>query len=207
MRRILSLWTPLALPASGASSRSRLASDETAPVKLPVLHGFTEDGVCTLCQLTEVDQPGWIDISRQSIVATAYRAMVCIMGLHLRCVTDKCLHSAQYTFSGLSDWLPSAASESWEKEFVILKVPLSAPEIFSFCLRESRVEVSLKVFPELTYSETGGARLRRPVAYVETQSSSVVTEPQTLMIADRISGYLSIRQEFRVIIIEQTPSS
>ena len=67
-----------------------------------------------------------------------------------------CLHSAQYTFSGLSDWLPSAASESWEKEFVILKVPLSAPEIFSFCLRESRVEVSLKVFPELTYSETGG---------------------------------------------------
>jgi len=44
--------------------------------------------------------------SRES-VATAYRAMVCIMGLHLGGVSDKCLNSARYTFSGLSDWLPS----------------------------------------------------------------------------------------------------
>src|SRR5260370_2430740 len=33
---------------------------------LPALHGFTQDGLCTLCQLTEVDHPGRTDISAQS---------------------------------------------------------------------------------------------------------------------------------------------
>lgn len=139
--------------------------------RLPVLHGFTGNGLCTLCQLMEIDHPGLTDLrSEQSITATAYRAIVCVMGLHFGGVADKCLHSARFTFSGLSDWFPSAASESWDKEFITLKVPLNARDILSVSLRETRIEVHIKVHPELTSSKTDGARLTRSVPYVEIVS-------------------------------------
>ena len=161
--------------------------------RLPVLHGFTADGPCSLCQVIEVDQPGLTDFrSGQSIGATTYRAMVCVMGMHFGGVNDKCLSSARYTFSGLSEWLPSAARESWEKEYVVLKVPLNERDVLAFGLRARRVEVILKVFPELTNSKTDGARLSRSVAYVEIGSPVAESLSWYHYIGNRLENLFSL---------------
>src|SRR5208282_1244532 len=52
--------------------------------KLPVLHGFTEDGLCTLCDLMEVDRPGLTHLELgQSVVAVSYRVSACVTGMHI----------------------------------------------------------------------------------------------------------------------------
>jgi hypothetical protein len=178
---------------SAANLPSEISFGGGVPTRLPVLHGFTEDGPCTLCQLIEIDHPGRKDFGlEQSIVATTYRAMVCVMGMHLGGVNDKCLNSARYTFSGLSEWLPRAASESWEKEHIVLKVPLHERDIFAFGLRESRIDVSLKVFPELTNSESDGGRLSRSVPYVEIGSADVECLSWFRHIGNRLENLFSL---------------
>ena len=43
--------------------------------KFAVLHGFSEHGLCTLCDLVELDRPGSTDYGLgQSVAAIAYRA-------------------------------------------------------------------------------------------------------------------------------------
>jgi hypothetical protein len=80
---------------------------------IPALHGFTEDGPCTLCQLVEQIGPGRIDFAAgQSIKARSYKVLSCVNGMHINGIDDKCLTSAKYTFAGLSQWLPSAFTAS-----------------------------------------------------------------------------------------------
>jgi len=114
---------PLTLPGS------------TPREKMLVLHGSTEDGLCTLCDLMEVERPGRTDYSLgQSVVAVAYRVSACITGMHLGGSQDKCLKSARYTFSGLSDWLPNSISEKWETDYITLKIPFQPRDILECVL-------------------------------------------------------------------------
>jgi hypothetical protein len=179
--------------ASMANVAAEISLGGSVAARLPVLLGFTGDGLCTLCKLTEVSHPGLADFrSEQFIAATAYRAMVCVMGMHLGDVNDKCLNSARYTFSGLSEWLPSAASESWEKDYVVLKVPVNERDILAFGLRESRIEIILKVFPELTNSEVDGARLSRSVPYIEIRSLEAESLTWYSYIGNRLENLFSL---------------
>jgi hypothetical protein len=173
---------------------SALRSFNGGPVeRLPVLHGFTESGLCTLCQLTEVDQPGLADYSSsQSIMASAYRATVCITGIHLGGISEKSVTSARYTLTGLGDWLPEARTESWEDDYVVQRVPIEAKEIVAFALRENRVHVSLKVFSELTNSEIDGARVHRSIPYVEIESSTPESLSWYLDIGNRLENLFSL---------------
>jgi len=67
----------------------------SAREKLPVLHGFTEHGLCTLCDLVEADRPGLTDYKvGQSVAAIAYRVSACVTGMHLGGSRDECLNSA-----------------------------------------------------------------------------------------------------------------
>lgn len=161
--------------------------------KVPVLHGFTEDGLCTLCDLVELDHPGLTHYGLgQSIEAIAYRISTCVTGMHLGGSSDKCLNSARYTFSGLSDWLPKAASEKWDKDYITLKIPFKAQEVLDFSVLESRVRVALKVFSQFTSSLADGGRISKSVAYVEVESP----EPESLIwyyeIGNRLENLFSL---------------
>jgi len=161
--------------------------------KLLVLQGFTEGGLCTLCDLIEVERPGRTDYSLgQSVVAVAYRVSACVTGMHLGGSQDKCLKSARYTFSGLSDWLPKAISEKWETDYITLKIPFQPRNILEFCVRESRVQVKVKVFSHLTSRSADGARISKSMAYVDVESP----EPESLIwyydIANRLENLFSL---------------
>jgi hypothetical protein len=154
----------------GMSPLSNFCARSTGE-KLPVLHGFSEDGLCTLCDLVEADRPGLADHgSGQSIVATSYMVSACVAGMHLGGSADKCLNSARYSFSGLSDWLPKATSEIWDKDYITLKIPFKLRDILDFSVRGSRIQVTLKGFSQFTSGLEDGARISKSVNYVDVGS-------------------------------------
>lgn len=56
----------------------------TVQETVPVLHGFTEHGLCTLCDLIENGRPGLMHHElRQSIEATSYRISTIVTGMHM----------------------------------------------------------------------------------------------------------------------------
>ncbi len=59
-------------------------SESGAVPRIAFMHGFSADGICTLCQLTEIANPGLHDTSSGHwIEANSYRASLFIGGMHL----------------------------------------------------------------------------------------------------------------------------
>jgi hypothetical protein len=74
---------------------------EGARERISVLHGFTQLGRCTLCDLIESDRSGLTDYGlAEAINSKTYRASLCITGMHLNGSQDRCLNSARYIFTG-----------------------------------------------------------------------------------------------------------
>jgi hypothetical protein len=170
-----------------------ILSLRTARERLPVLLGFTENGLCTLCDLFETYRPGLAHLGlRQSIAAVAYRVSTCVAGMHIGGSGDKCLNSARYTFSGLSDWLPKAISETWDSDYITLKVPFKERDVLDFSTRESRVRVTLRVCSELTSGLAYGTRISKSVAYVEVGTPDPESLTWYYEIGNRLENLFSL---------------
>ena len=154
---------------------------------IPALHGFTEDGPFTLCQLVEQRGQGRANfIFGQSIQARSFRVLSCLGGMHINGINDKCLTSAKYTFEGLSAWFPRAFDEEWGANEIVVKIPMEPRQIQDFCLVDSRVRISIKVVSELTTGKDDPSRLSKSIASIEVQSPN----PQSLTWYQRIGGRL-----------------
>jgi len=154
---------------------------------IPALHGFTEEGLFTLCQLVEQGAPACTNFALgQAIKARSFRVLSCLGGMHVDGITDKCLTSAKYTFEGLSAWFPNAFDERWESDQIVVTVPLEPRQIQDFCLLDSRVRISVKVVSELTSGKDDPSRLSRSVASIEVESPG----PESLAWYRRIGGRL-----------------
>lgn len=163
------------------------------PVRFPALHGFTEHGPCTLLQMTEISRPGRCDFSlRQSITAVSYRALTCVMEMYVDSIDDKCLESAQYTFSGLSEWLPKASTESWESDHIIIKIPYRERDIVALGLLEGRVEFELKVHPTLESNDLDNSRVSRSVPYFKIRSTGAESLGWYLRTGNRLENLFSL---------------
>lgn len=172
---------------------SMLPLGSRTAARFPVLHGVTGDGICTLCQLVECDQPGLMDFKTGNFIsATSYRAMVSTMGIHIGGMDDKCLDSARYTFSGLNEWLPNAVTELWERDQIVLKLPLNERDLLAVGLREKHIEISVKLIPTLTTSETDGGRLSKSVAFVEIRSAGTESLSWYLHVGNRLENLFSL---------------
>jgi ApeA N-terminal domain 1 len=160
---------------------------------LPALHGFTEDGLCTLCDLIELNHPGLTHYGLgQSVGAVAYRVSACVTGLHIGGSQDKCLESARYTFTGLSDWLPKAISEKWGTDFITLEIPFQPRDILDFCVRENHVRVKIKAFSEFKSSLADGARISKSLAYVEVEGPEAESFAWYYEIGNRLENMFSL---------------
>jgi hypothetical protein len=167
--------------------------DGSVREKISVLHGFTEQGLCTLCDLVEIDRPGLTHYGLgQSITSIAYRASMCVTGMYLGGSQDECLTSARYTFTGLSDWLPNAATETWDDEQITIKIPFKDRDILDFSLLESRIHVTLKVFSQLTSRMVDAARISKSVVYVEVENPSEQSLVWYLDIGNRLENLFSL---------------
>ncbi len=154
---------------------------------IPALHGFTENGPFTLCQV--VEQPGPSSnkfATGPTIKARSFRILSCLSGIHINGISDKCLTSARYTFEGLSAWFPPAFDEKWETNQIVVTIPMKPRQIQDFCLLDSRVRISVTVGSELTSGKDDLSRLSRSIASIEVQSLN----PESLAWYRRIGGRL-----------------
>jgi hypothetical protein len=167
--------------------------NEAIGKKVSVFHGFTQDGLCTLCDLMVTEVPGSTHYGLgQQIKSVTYRVSMSVTGLHLGGSADKCLTSARFSYSGLSDWLPKATSEHWNADDITLKIPRKDREILGISVRHSRVRVAVKVFSQLTSNFIDGARMSKSVAYVDVESPT----PESLIwyyeIGSRLENLFSL---------------
>ncbi len=154
---------------------------------IPALHGFTDDGLFTLCQLVEQLGPGSTNFAvGQAIKARSFRVLSCLGGMHINGINDKCLTSAKYTYKGLSAWFPQAFDEKWDTDQIVVTIPMGPRQIQDFCLLDSRVRISVKVVSELTSGKDDPSRLSRSVASIRVQSPN----PESLAWYRRVGGRL-----------------
>jgi hypothetical protein len=182
---------PEYIRGENASRPSQWFFGQNEPERLPILYGITQDGVCTLFDLVVVDRPGRHELGL-SITAIVYRAAMCISGMHLTSSQDKCVNSARYTFTGLGEWLPKAITETWGNENIVLTVPLKERDILAFSLRGTHVQVSLKVFPQLTSSDTDDGRVSRSIPLIEIEVPSAECLSWYLEVGNRLENLFSL---------------
>ena len=147
--------------------------DDTIGQKISVLQGFTQDGLCTLCDLIAVDTPGLTDHSlAQQIRSVSYRVSSCVTGMHIGGSNEKCINSARYTFSGLSDWFPKGTKEIWGREHITLEIPFGDLNILDFSVNENRIHVAIKVFSQFESVLADGTRMSKSVVFVDIENPS-----------------------------------
>lgn len=190
-------FTTSPLYARGVSVRPLSAlmrlSDSGAKPRISALYGFSEDGICSLCGLVEVDHPGLQDWGLgQSIEANSYRALYYVSGLHVNGTSDLCLLSARYSFWGLGEYMPRAASETWEADQVVLKVPLHEKAFASVGVVATRIHIHIKMFTSLTSEDSDGSRRTRPIPFVEVDSPGPQSLSWYLDIGHRLENVFSL---------------
>jgi hypothetical protein len=159
-----------------------------------VMHGFFDEGNCTLLRLMVVKLPGLTSYKEdpQSIVSTDYHAAALVSGMHTGDFEDKCIDSARYTFTSLAEWLILPLNEEWGEKHITIKVPMEEIEVFDFCVVFNRIRIELKVRHELITGEESRSRLTRPVALVEVTPP----EPESLLwfveIGNRLENLFSL---------------
>jgi hypothetical protein len=170
----------------------RLSQSGAVP-RIAFMHGFSSDGICTLCQLTEIDNPGLHDTSSGHwIEANSYRASLFVGGMHLSGLEDKVLTSARLTYTGLGECLPGPLNELWETDHILLKIPLEERVVFELGVLGPRVHASLRVHSEIISTEDDGGRLTRPIAFVELMSSEPESLNWYLNVGNRIENFFSL---------------
>jgi hypothetical protein len=154
---------------------------------IPALHGFAETGHLTLCQVFEHRGPNLTNFSLgQSINSRAFRVLTCIEGMHIDGIDDKCLDSAKFSFAGLSAWLPSAFTETWEPERIVVTIPSEPREILDVSVYQRKLRVTVKVVPGFTSGETDLSRISRSVVSIEVR----YPHPESLDTYRTVAGLL-----------------
>jgi hypothetical protein len=168
-------------------SRGRGTFAKPESTMIPALHGFTQDGLFTLCQLVEQLGPSSTNFPLgQAIKARSFKVLSCLGGMQVNGIDDKRLTSARYTFEGLSAWFPQAFDEKWDADKIVVSIPMEPRQIQDFCLLDSRVRVSVKVVSEVTSGKDDPSRLSRCIASIEVQNPN----PESLAWYRRIGGRL-----------------
>jgi len=134
-----------------------------------VLHGFFEGKNCTLLDLMEVEYPGLVlyEDEPQSVASTAYRASIFVSGMRTGATDAKCLDSARYTFSSLSQFVNTPFTEKWADGLVTIEIEPGPKSILDCSVLETQVHVELKAYQTIVTDEEREARLTKTVAIVE----------------------------------------
>jgi hypothetical protein len=149
-----------------------------------VWHGFFEGENCTLLSLMEVEHPGLTSYRNEpeSVASTAHRASIFVSGMRTGAMSDKCLDSARYTFSSLSQFVNTRLAEKWSNGLVTIEIQSEPKPLVDCSVLETHVHVELKACQTLTTDEEREARLTKTVAIVE------VTPPE----AECLSWFMDI---------------
>jgi hypothetical protein len=128
---------------------------------------------------------------QQSITAVSYVSLTRVVGMHIGSLHEQCLSSARYMFSGVSEWFPKASSESWDDDYIVLKIPRKDREMIAAEVPESGLRVSVNVCSELLSTDTGG-RTTNSVVYVEVKPMASESLNWYLKMGNRLENFFSL---------------
>ncbi len=159
-----------------------------------VLHGFFEGENCTLLNLMEVEQPGLASYKDevQAVASTAQRASIFVSGMRTGAMDDRCLDSARYTFSSLSQFVNIPSTERWGDGFITIDIQSEPKALLDCSVLETHVRVELKAYQTLTTDEEREARLTRTVAIVEVTPSEAQSLSWFVAIGSRLENLFSL---------------
>jgi hypothetical protein len=159
-----------------------------------VLQGFFEGENCTLLNLMEVEHPGLTSYKDelQSVTSAAHRASILVSGMRTGAMDDKCLDSARYTFSSLSQFVNTPFMEKWGKELITIEIQSEPKPLLDFSVLESHVHVELKAYQTLTTDEEREARLITTVAVVEVMPPEAESLSWFMDIGNRLENLFSL---------------
>src|SRR5580704_14265467 len=120
-----------------------------------VFHGYFEGENCTLLSLTVVEYPGLTAYKEetQSVPSTAHRASIFVSGMRTGALDDKCLDSARYTFSSLSQFVNTPSIEKWGNGLITIEIQSEPKPLLDCSVLETHVHVELKAYQTLTTDE------------------------------------------------------
>lgn len=160
---------------------------------IPALHGFSEEGECTLCKVHEYAQPGLIDVgTNQAITSQTYISEVLLNGMHVDGLDDECLDSATYSISGIVGILPKSTTEVSTLINTMIEVPAEAQQLVSLCLLQDKTEVQLKVFTSLSTGDDKRSRIIRPEAYIQVTPKTPKSLSYFMQIGNHLGNWASV---------------
>jgi len=110
------------------------------------LCGFTSEGECSLLSAAQINAGGLIDLSSgQGIADNQYRVWAAVMGLHVESADAAASESAALTFSGVSEWFPSAFDVTCGAEQNSITTRTTPLEVFRFHCEAMNSEVICRV--------------------------------------------------------------
>jgi hypothetical protein len=159
-----------------------------------VLHGFFEGENCALLNLMEIDHPGLTSYKDepQSVASTAHRASILVSGMRTGVVDDRCLDSARYTFSSLSQFVNSPLTEKWGSDLITIEIQSKPKPLLDCSVLETRVHIELKACQTLTTDEESEARLTNTVAIVEVTPPEAESLAWFMDIGNRLENLFSL---------------
>jgi len=166
----------------------------SSTAKTGVLHGFFEEGDCTLLHLPVVEPIGHTayDEVSQSICSTLYRGTALVSGMHTGAFHHRCIDSARYTFTSLAEWVPKTFNEEWGKEHITIKLPMQEKTLLEFTVDSMRARVELKVRYTLTTDEESKARQIKPVVFIEVTPEKCESLSWFLGTGNRLENLFSL---------------
>lgn len=159
-----------------------------------VLHGFFEGENCTLLNLMEVEHPGLTSYKDelQSVASTAQRASIFVSGMRTGAMDDRCLDSARYTFSSLSQFVNTPLMEKWGNGLITIEIQSEPKSLLDCSVLETHVRVELKACQTLTTDEEREARLTKTVAIVEVTPPEAQSLSWFMDIGSRLENLFSL---------------
>jgi hypothetical protein len=159
-----------------------------------VLHGFFEGENCTLLNLMEIEHPGLTSYKNetQSVASTAHRASIFVSGMRTGAMDDKCLDSARYTFSSLSQFVNTRFIEKWGNGLITIEIQSEPKSLLDCSVLETHVHVELKAYQTLTTDEEKEARLTKTVAIVEVTPPATESLSWFIGIGNRLENLFSL---------------
>lgn len=160
---------------------------------IPAFHGFAETGNVTLCQVYEHHGPNVTNFPlKQSINSRAFRILTYAEGMHFNGIEDKCLTSARFSFAGLSEWFPSAFTETWEEGRIVVTIPSEPRQILDVSVCQSKIRVTVRLVPEFTSGDTDLSRISRSVVSIEAQYACRESLDTYRTVAGRLENLFSL---------------
>jgi hypothetical protein len=116
----------------------------TTELNIPVLHGKTTKGPCTLIGLQSPLEDGLADVGEgQDLVFRRFRVDSCVAGILIPSVDAPVIESARFAYSGIHQWIPRQAFFSTTRNEITLRVPMSLPAAIDVCSLASKDRITL----------------------------------------------------------------